>query len=97
MQNWKRDPRASLLVESGEEYAELRGVVVYARTEVIEDYDIVVNTLVNINSKNRDLNEEQRQNITIECIWYGKQKSWHSNSPRSTMFHGDHTKLGGRY
>ena len=42
--NWRRDPKATLLIESGIEYAELKGVVIYARTEVIEDREIVVDT-----------------------------------------------------
>ena len=35
--NFRRDPRATLLVESGEDYAELRSVVIYAETEIIDD------------------------------------------------------------
>ena len=37
--NYRRDPRASLLVESGEEYEELRSVLIYARAEVIDDLE----------------------------------------------------------
>lgn len=35
--NFRRDPRASLLVESGEDYAQLRSVLLYAETEIIDD------------------------------------------------------------
>ncbi|MGB1883134.1 MAG: pyridoxamine 5'-phosphate oxidase family protein [Gammaproteobacteria bacterium] len=37
--NFQRDPKATLLVESGEHYEELRSVLIYARTEIIDDRD----------------------------------------------------------
>ena len=37
--NYRRDPKATLLAESGIEYAELKGVVIYANVEIIEDTD----------------------------------------------------------
>jgi len=39
--NLRRDPRATLLVESGETYAELKAVIVWCDAEVIEDLDQV--------------------------------------------------------
>jgi nitroimidazol reductase NimA-like FMN-containing flavoprotein (pyridoxamine 5'-phosphate oxidase superfamily) len=41
IKNLERDPRCSLLAESGREYAELRGVVLYARAELLRDPDAV--------------------------------------------------------
>jgi len=37
IQNLRRDPRVSLLVEDGAKYFELRGVVLYGRAELIDD------------------------------------------------------------
>lgn len=37
IKNLQRDPRITLLVESGDEYAELRGVELVGQAEVIED------------------------------------------------------------
>src|SRR3974390_1219802 len=37
VKNLERDPRATLLVESGETYAELKGVMAYADAEIIAD------------------------------------------------------------
>ena len=48
--NWRRDPKATLLVESGEEYAELKGVMIFATCEIIDDHDEVIDTLVAINA-----------------------------------------------
>jgi hypothetical protein len=44
--NLQRDPRVSLLVESGREYSELKGVVIYGTAELSEDTDAIVATLV---------------------------------------------------
>ena len=59
--NFQRDPKASLLVESGEEYAELKSVLVYADCEVIDDYDTVCDTLVKINTKGREVTDAARR------------------------------------
>lgn len=54
IRNLERDPRVSLLVEDGEEYAHLRGVVIYGEAELIRDTDKVVDLLVLVNSKSID-------------------------------------------
>ncbi|WP_214323483.1 pyridoxamine 5'-phosphate oxidase family protein [Nonomuraea sediminis] len=40
--NLERDPRVSCLVEAGDDYAELRGVLVYGKAELVEDRDRVL-------------------------------------------------------
>jgi PPOX class probable F420-dependent enzyme len=45
IKNLQRDPRVSLLVESGRSYAELKGVVIYGRAELSEDTDAIIATL----------------------------------------------------
>jgi PPOX class probable F420-dependent enzyme len=42
VKNLERDPRATLLVETGEEYQELRGIQIEAEAELIRDTDRVV-------------------------------------------------------
>jgi PPOX class probable F420-dependent enzyme len=41
VKNLARDPRATLQIEDGEQYHELRGVMVEARTEIHRDLDLV--------------------------------------------------------
>jgi PPOX class probable F420-dependent enzyme len=41
VKNLERDPRATLLVEAGEEYTELRGVQIEAEAELIRDTERV--------------------------------------------------------
>jgi PPOX class probable F420-dependent enzyme len=40
--NLERDPRATLMVETGVEYSELRGVMIEAEAELIRDLDEIV-------------------------------------------------------
>jgi PPOX class probable F420-dependent enzyme len=42
VRNLERDPRATLLVETGVEYGELRGVMIEAEAEIIRDTDEIV-------------------------------------------------------
>ncbi len=41
VRNLERDPRATLLVEAGETYDQLRGVMIEAEAELIDDHDAV--------------------------------------------------------
>jgi PPOX class probable F420-dependent enzyme len=43
VRNLERDPRATLLIETGVEYVELRGVQIEAEAEIIRDLDRIVN------------------------------------------------------
>ena len=50
VQNLKRDPRVSLLVEDGAEYSELRGVVLYGTAELIAGTDEVMRLLAAVST-----------------------------------------------
>ena len=43
--NLERDPRVSLLAEAGGQYAELRGVVLYGKAELLRDQDAILGIL----------------------------------------------------
>ncbi len=94
--NWKRDPKAALLIESGHEYAELKGLVVYAETEVLDDQKSVIDTLVNINSKGRELSESQRERLR-ESVGATASKRVVLKFKPQRLVSWDHSKLGGRY
>ncbi|MGH7287630.1 MAG: pyridoxamine 5'-phosphate oxidase family protein [Myxococcota bacterium] len=49
--NLERDPRASLLVEDGTVYNELRGVVIYGKAELVRDKERVLDILARVSSK----------------------------------------------
>jgi nitroimidazol reductase NimA-like FMN-containing flavoprotein (pyridoxamine 5'-phosphate oxidase superfamily) len=94
--NFRRDPRASLLVESGEEYAELKGVVIYADTEVIDDVTVAMDTLVRINTRGRTVDGASRAKLTEAVRKTAEKRVVLKFRPREYVT-WDHSRLGGRY
>jgi nitroimidazol reductase NimA-like FMN-containing flavoprotein (pyridoxamine 5'-phosphate oxidase superfamily) len=94
--NLRRDPRASLLVESGVEYAQLKGVVIYARAEIIEDLDTAIDTLVQINTRGTTVDAAQRQALTAAVSKTASKRAVLKFHPERYVS-WDHSKLGGRY
>jgi nitroimidazol reductase NimA-like FMN-containing flavoprotein (pyridoxamine 5'-phosphate oxidase superfamily) len=94
--NYQRDPRASLLVESGEEYAELKSVLIYARAEIVDDLETVVDTLVKITTKGRTVAAEDVQRLASGVRkTAGKRVVLRFVPERYVSW--DHAKLGGVY
>jgi len=94
--NWKRDPRASLLVETGTEYAKLKGVVIYARAEIIENLDTAIDTLVAINTRGMTVDAAQRQALVGAVSKTAAKRAVIKFHPERYVS-WDHAKLGGRY
>lgn len=81
--NLRRDPRVSLLIESGIEYEELRGVVFYGSAEVVEDTESVIDTLLRAsgqgdgsNSAVRDALRGQAEKRVVIRVKPDKLVSW---------------------
>ena len=95
--NWHRDSRASLLVESGEEYAELKSVLIYAHAEVIEDAEEVCDALVNISTKGQPQpSAEQRHALREQLAKTAAKRVLLKFTPERYVS-WDHAKLGGKY
>src|SRR5437868_5224113 len=54
VRNLERDPRATLLVETGHEYGELRGVEIEAEAEIHRDLDTVFQLAMELTSRYAD-------------------------------------------
>lgn len=94
--NWRRDPKATLLVESGVEYAELKSVVIFASCEIIDELDAVKDTLVAINSRGRDLDDDARAQLREAVSGTAAKRVVLEFTPERYVT-WDHAKLGGRY
>ena len=94
--NWQRDPKASLLVESGEEYADLKAVLIYARAEIVDDFEAVCDTLVKISTKGRPATPEQTEAIRAGVAGTAAKRVLLKFTPERTIS-WDHARLGGRY
>jgi PPOX class probable F420-dependent enzyme len=50
VKNLERDPRATLLVESGETYADLKSVMIHADAEIVDDPEAIAAGMARINA-----------------------------------------------
>jgi PPOX class probable F420-dependent enzyme len=89
--NIRRNPKVALMIESGNVYAELRGVMVRGRCEIIEDADAVRAAFAGMAeargttpSRPSGAGDSAPKRVVLKII-PEKITSW------------DHRKLGGRY
>jgi nitroimidazol reductase NimA-like FMN-containing flavoprotein (pyridoxamine 5'-phosphate oxidase superfamily) len=95
VKNVERDPRASLLVESGEGYADLKSVLMYCDVEILTGAEVVAEAMGLIQgstSLSKDFSTEMSEQARAS---YAK-RSVLRFTPFQTIS-WDHTKLGGRY
>jgi len=96
--NIQRDPRVSLLCESGTEYAELKGVVYYGNAELIDDFDLVCDTLLRAGGRGQGLPKDPAAAKTIqEGMRKNAEKRYVIRVKPERIVSWDHSKLGGTY
>jgi len=96
VKNLQRDPRVTLLAEDGLTYSELRGVVFYGRCEIVDDVEVVKDTMVRITAGGAGEDpatlEAIRSSVAASA---GKRVCLLIRPERSVSW--DHRKLGGTY
>ena len=90
IKNIQRDPRVSLLVESGVTYAELKGVVIYGNAEITDDFEKVIDVL--LAAAGAENNESTRRGVAKTAA-----KRYLIRVKPKRVVSWDHTKLGGIY
>ena len=96
VRNLERDPRATLLIETGHEYAELRGVQIEAEAEIHRDTDKVVEFAKELTVRYSD---------GIDSVEGDAAKALEAQAPKRVAIRfvpkrvasWDHGKLGGTY
>jgi PPOX class probable F420-dependent enzyme len=96
VKNLERDPRATLLIETGIEYQELRGVQIEAEAELIRDIDRIVDYAKELTI---------RYSEGIESVQGDAAAGLRAQAPKRVAVHfhpkriatWDHRKLGGVY
>jgi PPOX class probable F420-dependent enzyme len=96
VRNLKRDPRVSLLVESGDAYQELRSVLIYAEAEVIDDLEYTKQTMFNISAGRGDVNSDQ-PDVVMGALERSAGKRVVLRFKPSKIVSWNHAKLGGVY
>lgn len=95
VKNIERDPRASLLVESGEGYSDLKSVLLYCDVEIVTGAEAVAQAMGQIQgstSLSKDFSGEMSEQARAS---YAKRVVLRFTPFRTISW--DHTKLGGRY
>jgi PPOX class probable F420-dependent enzyme len=96
VKNLERDPRATLLIETGEEYGELRGVQIETEAEIIRDLDQIVEYAKEMTV---------RYSEGISAVEGDAEAGLRAQAPKRAAIHfqpvrvasWDHRKLGGTY
>jgi PPOX class probable F420-dependent enzyme len=96
VKNLERDPRATLLIETGVEYGELRGVQIEAEAELIRDTGEIVEFAKQLT---------MRYSEGIESVEGDAAAALEAQAPKRVAIHfhpkrtatWDHRKLGGTY
>ena len=94
VRNLERDPRVSLLVEDGESYSTLRGVVIHGRAELDPGTDAVLDVLARVSERSTGakIGAEARQGLRATA-----EKRVAIRVRPERVMSWDHSKLGGRY
>jgi PPOX class probable F420-dependent enzyme len=93
IQNLRRDPRVSLLVEDGAAYFELRGVVLYGEAELIDDTEEVARFLAAIAERQGQPSDESEEAIAGRRRYAAKRTGIRVRPQRIVSW--DHRKLAG--
>jgi hypothetical protein len=96
VRNLERDPKATLLIETGEEYGELRGIQIEAEAEIVRDLDLIVDYATEMTV---------RYSEGIESVEGDAAAGLRAQAPKRVAIHfhpvrvasWDHRKLGGIY
>src|SRR5919197_760985 len=95
VRNLERDPRATLLIETGHEYAELRGVEIEAEAEIHRDLDTVFELAKELTARYAE--GAQVEGDAAEALKNQARKRVAVRFTPKRTATWDHRKLGGRH
>ncbi len=96
VKNLERDPRATLLVETGEEYLELRGVMIEAEAEIIRDPEAIIDFGEELTMRySEGIDSIEGDAATAMQAQAAKRVAIRFAAKRTSTW--DHRKLGGTY
>jgi PPOX class probable F420-dependent enzyme len=94
IRNLERDPRITILIESGDQYEELQGVEIVGRATVTDDPAVVMPVARSVASRYFPFNNEEELDLVAATL--ANKRSAVIIEPDRTVS-WDHTKLGGTY
>ena len=94
--NLRKDPRATLLIESGDAYEELKGLVVYTDVEFIEDVESIRHILKQITLQRSEIQKSDNKDIS-QGMLKTAEKRIGLKFTLTKILSWDHSKLDGVY
>ena len=94
--NLRRDPRVSLLVESGDRYQELKGVLIYTEVELIDDQEAVRDILLKIAIQRGEVAADAESLLKAGMLKTAAKRIG-MKFALEKIITWDHAKLGGGY
>jgi PPOX class probable F420-dependent enzyme len=94
VQNLRRDPRVTALVEAGDRYEDLRGVELVGTMEITDDHDTLLGIAVSVLERYHPEVSESDRPAAAEMV-INKRVALLLHPERTVSW--DHTKLGGTY
>ncbi len=96
VKNLERDPRATLMVETGHEYVELKGVTIEAEAEIVRDHETVFDVAKQLTVRYADGLESVEGDAAALLEQQAKKRVAVRFHPER-IASWDHSKLGGTY
>ena len=96
VKNLRKDPKAALLIESGDAYQELKSLIIYTNVELIEEVEAVKDILEQIALQRGDMQENANQDIREGMLKTAEKRIGIKFKPKRIVS-WDHSKLGGVY
>jgi PPOX class probable F420-dependent enzyme len=92
-ENLRRDPRVSVIVESGERYEELRGVLIQAEAQLIDDAEEILLGGLRLHARYREGSSDGDQHGAEESVRAQASKRLLIRVPYTRVISWDHRKL----
>tara|TARA_Y100001970_G_C14163805_1_gene820097 strand:+ start:264 stop:734 length:471 start_codon:yes stop_codon:yes gene_type:complete len=96
VENLKKNPKVSLLVESGDSYEQLRSVLIYTHANLIDDVEKTRDILMKISIQRGDLPSDADGSIREGMLKTASKRIGMTFSPEK-IISWDHSKLKGVY
>jgi len=97
VKNIERDPRVAILVESGEEYALLKGVVIHSDAQIIDDLANTIDTILRIGGNDPMAKDVTEAEALRKAVRSTAEKRVVIRCPPKRIISWNHAKLGGVY
>ncbi len=97
VRNIEANPKVGILVESGEEYSQLKGVLLHSQAEIVDDLEEALKTMVRLAGGDpMTENLEERENLRNAVLPTAKKRVVIRCAPEKFIT-WNHTKLKGKY